>query len=372
MDLLNVMSQRSSLNNKHIGIINSRQLINFNIQIPTIQRIRDDTKVREIVEYQQKKLKEDGVCNFLGVINIHYCEENKNMYLIDGQHRYEAVKIINENINIPVIIELVIVKTMSQLKENYKILNMNTPLPEFPETIDKSIPENVAMFFKERYPAIWSKNSRARRPHIYFNYFQEALGVLTDVLGIQSAVELQSIIENYNVKFSNWKTETEKEKENDNILTKCREIGFYYGRFPHISDDYCYEWVRDIIYTETGITLKKNKESASSKKKAIPKKVKDDAWKKYIGNKSEVLCICCRTDTITPFDFHAGHIVSEANGGEVTVENIRPICAACNLSMGQRNMDEFIAKHYPVNKSKFDAVCYDEPNKKTFLSSLFS
>jgi hypothetical protein len=94
------MSQRSSLNNKHIGIINSRQLINFNIQIPTIQRIRDDTKVREIVEYQQKKLKEDGVCNFLGVINIHYCEENKNMYLIDGQHRYEAVKIINENINI--------------------------------------------------------------------------------------------------------------------------------------------------------------------------------------------------------------------------------------------------------------------------------
>lgn len=75
---------------------------------------------------------------------------------------------------------------------------------------------------------------------------------------------------------------------------------------------------------------------------------------------------------ITPFEYHAGHIVSEANGGEVTVENIRPICAACNLSMGQRNMDEFIFKYYPANKSKFDAVCYDEPNKKTFLSSLFS
>jgi hypothetical protein len=42
------------------------------------------------------------------------------------------------------------------------------------------------------------------------------------------------------------------------------------------------------------------------------------------------------------------------------------------LSMGQRNMDEFISKHYPANKSKFDAACYDEPQKKTFLSSLFS
>jgi hypothetical protein len=94
--------------------------IKFNIQIPGVQRIRDDTKVRDIVTYQQSKLRDDGACNFMGVINIHYCEETKQLYLIDGQHRFEAMKIINEDINIPVMIEMVIVKTMNQLKENYK------------------------------------------------------------------------------------------------------------------------------------------------------------------------------------------------------------------------------------------------------------
>ena len=157
LQLQDVMSQRASLNNKHIGIINSRQLIEYNIQIPTIQRIRDDSKVREIVEYQQAKPKEDGVCNFLGVINVHYCEENKNLYLIDGQHRYEAVKIINENINIPVMIELVIVKSMSQLKENYKILNMNTPLPEF-RSNEKDVPKSINNTDEEVVPMSMKNN----------------------------------------------------------------------------------------------------------------------------------------------------------------------------------------------------------------------
>jgi len=367
MDLLDVMSQRITLNNKHIGVINSRQLVKCNIQIPGVQRIRDDTKVKDIVAYQQTKLRENGLCNFIGVINIHFCEETKQLYLIDGQHRYEAMKIINEDINIPIMIELVIVKTMNELKENYKILNMNTPLPEFSENIDKNIPETVAIYFQKRYPTMWAKNSRARRPHIFFTYLQEALGVLTEKLEIKTAQELQRVVEDYNAKLGQW----EYEKESEQMIEKCKETGFYLGLYSHVSDEYRYDWVKEILRNERGIIVKKT--ANPTKKKSIPKKVKDDAWKKYIGNKSEVLCICCRINLITPFEFHAGHIVSEANGGNVTVENIRPICSACNLSMGQRNMDEFIAKHYPANKSKFDVVCYDEPPKKTsFLSSLFS
>ena len=366
MDLLDIMTQRITLHNKNVGVINSRQLIKYNIQIPGVQRIRDDTKVKYIAAYQQSKLRDDGACNFMGVINIHYCEETKQLYLIDGQHRYEAMKIINEDINIPIMIEMVIVKTMSQMKENYTTLNKHTQQPDFPETIDKSIPENVAMFFKERYPTIWSKTPRARRPNTFFDFFQEALGVLTEKLEIKTAAELQRVVEDYNVKMSKW----EYEKESEQMLEKCKETGFYLGLYPHISDDYRYDWVKEIMRIEKGIIVKKAINPA--KKKSIPKKIKDDTWKKYIGNKNEVLCICCRTHIITPFDFHAGHIQSEANGGDATVENIRPICSGCNLSIGKRNMDEFIAKHYPANKSKFDAACYDEPQKKTFLSSLFS
>lgn len=373
MGLLDEFDQCITLNNKHVGIIQSGKLIKHNIQIPNIQRLRDDDKISDIVAYQQSKLRLDGVCNFLGTINIHYCEENKQLWLIDGQHRFEAVRLINSSINIPVIIELVLVKTVAELKENYTILNKSTPMPDFPETIDKSIPENVAQYFRTRYPTMWSKSTKARRPHIYFDFFQEALGVLTDKLEIQSAADLQSILEDYNEKMGQW---VYKDTE-VNLLSKCYETGFYLGMAVHANDDYGYEWVKDILKSEKGIIIKKAT-SDKNKKKGVPKNIRNEAWTKHVGNKSEALCICCRTKTITPFDFHAGHVISEADGGPATVENIRPVCSACNLSMGKRNMTEFVATHYPANKEKFDAILYEDKKneekveKKNGFAAFFS
>lgn len=44
--------------------------------------------------------------------------------------------------------------------------------------------------------------------------------------------------------------------------------------------------------------------------------------------------------------FNCGHIIAEANGGEVTVSktvsNLKPICQNCNSSMGTKNMDDFM------------------------------
>lgn len=43
--------------------------------------------------------------------------------------------------------------------------------------------------------------------------------------------------------------------------------------------------------------------------------------------------------------FHCGHVISEKNNGEITVDNLRPICQNCNSSMGTTDMDEFISKY---------------------------
>lgn len=366
MGLIDDFDQCITLNNKHLGIIQSGKLVKHNIQIPTIQRLRDDDKIADIVAYQHSKLRADGFCNFLGTINIHYCEENQQLWLIDGQHRFEAVRLINNTLNIPIIVEVTIVKTVTELKENYTILNKSTPMPDFPETIDKSIPENVSQYFRTMYPTMWSKSSKARRPHLYFDFFQEALGVLTDKLEIQSAAELQTIVEDYNEKMGQW---IYKDTE-QNLLAKCYETGFYLGMAVHINDDYGYEWVKDILKAEKGIIIKK---PPTNKKKGVPKKVKDDAWTKHVGgNRNDALCICCRTTTITTFDFHAGHVIAEANGGPATVENIRPVCSACNLSMGKRNMAEFVETHYPANKANFDSVLYENEKKKNGFASFFS
>lgn len=54
----------------------------------------------------------------------------------------------------------------------------------------------------------------------------------------------------------------------------------------------------------------------------------------YTGCKSE----------ITIFNFECGHIISVKEGGSNMIDNLKPICGACNKSMGAGNMAEFAAE----------------------------
>ena len=49
---------------------------------------------------------------------------------------------------------------------------------------DKTIVQRVCIHFQEKYPDIWSKNQRNRRPHIYFNSFQESLAFIKENMNI--------------------------------------------------------------------------------------------------------------------------------------------------------------------------------------------
>jgi len=81
------------------------------------------------------------------------------------------------------------------------------------------------------------------------------------------------------------------------------------------------------------------------KKKSIPKVVKDLSWNKWVGEDvARTKCLCCGVNEIKMSSFHCGHVVAEANGGTTTVDNLRPICAACNTSMGTQNLNDFKAK----------------------------
>lgn len=88
------------------------------------------------------------------------------------------------------------------------------------------------------------------------------------------------------------------------------------------------------------------KKIAKKKKEAIPHRIKRLVWYKYIGQKyGNGKCQCCGVTEITQLEFHCGHVKSEKCGGKMTVENMRPICSSCNLSMGTKNMNDFIKEH---------------------------
>ena len=89
------------------------------------------------------------------------------------------------------------------------------------------------------------------------------------------------------------------------------------------------------------------KDANSEPRKAIPKKIRGEAWKIQFGDSIKGSCFCCKKELDVFDDWHAGHIVSHSNNGKDTADNLRPVCGSCNLSMGTENMDAFKARCYP-------------------------
>lgn len=90
----------------------------------------------------------------------------------------------------------------------------------------------------------------------------------------------------------------------------------------------------------------KEKEEIKKKKQTIPKNVKTIVWNHYIGD--DIIkhrCLCCKKVVIQNTNFEVGHVLSEKNGGTHEINNLRPICGACNHSMGTENMVDFVLKY---------------------------
>jgi hypothetical protein len=94
---------------------------------------------------------------------------------------------------------------------------------------------------------------------------------------------------------------------------------------------------------DTIITTKKTPKKTP--KKSIPATLKRKVWNKYIGEDiGKSTCLCCKLSTITQLSFNCGHIIAESKGGELKMDNLKPICQSCNSSMGTMNMDEYMLK----------------------------
>ena len=93
-------------------------------------------------------------------------------------------------------------------------------------------------------------------------------------------------------------------------------------------------------------SLTKTKAPSENKKCRIPSKVRTDVWNTFIGPTiSNHKCLCCLKTTISVFDFQVGHVLSEHDGGNLNIDNLRPICASCNISMGTTNMKDYVVKY---------------------------
>ena len=85
-------------------------------------------------------------------------------------------------------------------------------------------------------------------------------------------------------------------------------------------------------------------------KTKIPGALREQVWLLYCGDrmfKHKCLVTWCE-NIMDPFNFHVAHNQPESKGGATDINNLRPICAKCNASMGDEyTIDEFSALSRP-------------------------
>jgi 5-methylcytosine-specific restriction endonuclease McrA len=127
-----------------------------------------------------------------------------------------------------------------------------------------------------------------------------------------------------------------------------------------VDDRWCnnIEWIREFANNYYAMTptpppaqLDQNK-----KRKAMPKTIRTQVWQKVYTNSMIGECVCCQKQ-ISYDTFEVGHIISVKNNGTSTIENLAPICALCNRSMGSTNMLEFCNTYsMPLNKTAIGVI----------------
>lgn len=90
------------------------------------------------------------------------------------------------------------------------------------------------------------------------------------------------------------------------------------------------------------------------RKQKIPAAIREAVWIKRCGRVFEHKCLTSWCpNTITVFDFQSGHNIPESKGGKTIVDNLYPLCARCNVSMGDRHtFDEWTAMIPPEQAPK--------------------
>lgn len=69
-------------------------------------------------------------------------------------------------------------------------------------------------------------------------------------------------------------------------------------------------------------------------------------WRRYFPKSFEGKCLCCGEPMHYP-EFHKGHIIADAEGGEYNVSNLIPIHMSCNAKMGKTDFFTFKKKYFP-------------------------
>ncbi len=344
--VLNVDAQQC----KQIFMI--EKLAGMDLVVPDIQRSLDTIRVQNIIEYQKHHFQTHGTFCFMGELTLYKVGEGGNgMLLIDGQHRYAAMKTTYMlKPDYKVCVNIVSPGNGMTIEKAFLLLNMSKPVPEYVinttmQHTKRVYLENARMAINKDFKNYVSSAPNPRAPNI------NAERIVADLLVTGLADKFQTVetLMGY-VKFANMRLSAADLKVRKLALEKADKYGM--NMAVYLSADPENKWMTNALwiteYTDSLMAIKMpyrgHIKVIPRKRQALPKAIRDLLWKGHFTNNPTGLCKCCGTNTIEYTTFHAGHVVSKAKGGSDELSNLLPTCSPCNLGMGAMNMVDFQAK----------------------------
>lgn len=336
------------------------KLVGLDLVVPDIQRSLDKTRVGSIVEFQRTYFETHATFCFLGDLIVFQVGGDGDgggdvgasgagtMLLIDGQHRYEAMKAIYMmQPDYKVSVTMLYGRLGMTLEKAFLLINMSRPVPEYViqttmQHTKRVFMENVRATLHRLMRPYVSNAAHPRVPNVNLER------IIADLLvsGLSERFNSVDALVGY-IKFANHKLSTANHKVRRLALEKADKTDSKY--VVYLSADAGNDWMTNVVWIgEYASTLVSTADPYRGpirviprKRQALPKAIRDMLWKNHFGTHPVGLCKCCHTNSIEYTNFHAGHVVSKAHGGSDELSNLLPTCAGCNLGMGAMNMSVF-------------------------------
>ena len=314
------------------------------LEKPNIQGSLLEDKVKEMYNEYKNNSNLFIAKNKLIVIDL-----NKKLYLVDGQHRYEMLKQLYEEDN--QIVEYVIIawykfKKMEDTISLFKSLNKDSMKNKNYIKLDDYVhmkiidfmtefrnENGINMFAKTKTTKGYFKTFEEFKDELYNNDFfnnNKTVIELINELSLANNIFYEKL--NYEVNFQNNKNifyKPELEKIEQKIIYSMKNTNFIKWFFDQDNIHPCHYY--------------------KTQKETIPQNKRTQCWIRYYGNESQGICpisYCQNVIKTGKGGTQIGHIISEKNGGQIQLNNLRPICKRCNCEMGSLNWQDFDLESY--------------------------
>lgn len=307
-----------------------------NLIKPDYQGSLDINRVNSLIEEFQKHP------TFLRYKNkIVIGELNNTWYILDGQHRIEMVKLLDN-------------KYEGELHFCWYKFTDEKDMRELFNSINKDSTKNQWFINCNDFKQIIITEFNKQLKLYYKNYFAKTKTTKGKLYTIEEFTENLNKINFFNKEnytgIDYYKIIKNKNKEffdncNYKDQFKINKSSFYKDEYKNIEAEVIlflknnnfFDWLQNNI-TPIHKFVKGNKQK-------IPSKLRENLWRHIYGEKNIEECpisFCNNIlDNLKKNGWDAGHIISEYNGGKLILDNLKPICKSCNCSMGSKNWNEY-------------------------------